>query len=187
MHTSFPRTLVALAAATALALPAVAQQQQAHVHGKLSLDVAVDEKTITLSLEAPLDNFLGFERAPRTDEERQRVADMQAKLKAADKLLLPDPAAGCKLDKVVLSSAVLGWGDAKAGHAHDHDDDDDDDHDHDHGHDHDHDHSHADIDADITFTCAKAAQAQFIDIKLFDAYKGIRSIDAQVATRMRRA
>jgi len=173
------RALAALTVTAAMALPAVAQKQHAHVHGKLSLDVAVDDKTITVSLHSPLDNFLGFERAPRTDEERKQVSEVQAKLKAADQLLQPDPAAGCTLGKVVLHAPVLGWGDAAHSHDHAHDHDDDEEHDHDHNHDHG---SHGDLGASITFTCAKAAQAQFVDVKLFDAYARIRSIDAQIAS-----
>ncbi|MFT3778392.1 MAG: DUF2796 domain-containing protein [Ottowia sp.] len=152
-------------ASLALALPAAAQQQHAHTHGRLALDAAVDAQSITLAVESPLDNFLGFERAPRTDAERKRVSDLVARLNAADQLFQPDPAAGCKLSKVDLQSAALGLG--RAGEAHGHD--------HDHG-------EHADIDMSVVFTCADAAQARFIDVRLFDAYKRLRTIDAQVAS-----
>lgn len=162
------------------ALPALAQQH-AHTHGRMSLDVAVDAQTLTLAIESPLDSFLGFERAPRTDAERQRVSDMVARLNAAQQLFVPDPAAECTLSSVTLSSAALGLGDPKK----------EDDHPHGHGHDDkkrpdgkkDHaEDEHADIDVDIVFQCAKATQARFIDVKLFDAFKRIRAIDAQVAT-----
>ncbi|QBK06120.1 DUF2796 domain-containing protein [Hylemonella gracilis] len=153
------------------ALPVLAQQH-AHTHGRLSMDVAVDAQTLTLAIESPLDSFLGFERAPRTDAERKRVSDMVARLNAADRLFQPDPAAECTLSKVTLNSAALGLGDAKQ------------EDDHGHGHDgkkgHDQD-EHADIDVDIVFNCAKATQASYVDVKLFDAFKHIRAIDAQVA------
>jgi len=171
------RAISALAAVLAVALPATAQQH-AHTHGRLALDVAVDAQSITLQIESPLDGFLGFERAPRTDAERKRVSDMVARLNAADQLFQPDPEAGCQLSKVALSSAVLGLGDAKK-----------EDHGHDHQHSHadkkGHDHAedeHADIDVNIVFACAKAAEARFIDVKLFEAFKRIRTIDAQVAS-----
>lgn len=154
------------ALALAAALPVAAHQHahahapaQAHTHGQLTLDVAIDAQTITLAVAAPLDSFLGFERAPRTDAERQRVADMVARLKAADQLFQPDAAAGCKLARVDLASAALGLGAAQGT---------------DPG-------EHADIDVDIVFRCAKAADARFIDVKLFDAYPRLRSIEAQVA------
>lgn len=168
------RTLVSFFGAWAFALP-VAAQQHAHAHGRMALDVAVDAQSITLAIESPLDGFLGFERAPRNDSERKRVADMVARLKAADQLFQPDPTAGCKLSKVSLDSAVLGLGDArkavedergpthagKVPHAED---------------------KHADIDVDIVFTCVKAADARFIDVRLFDAFKRMRTIDTQVAS-----
>lgn len=168
----FPSSLVpglaavralALAAAALAALPAAAHPH-AHTHGHMDLSVAIDAQTITLALEGPLDGFLGFERAPRTGAERKKVADMAARLKAADKLFLPDTAAGCKLSKVELDSEVLGLHGAQQ---------------HDHGHGENA--GHADIAVDIVFTCAKAVDARFIDVKLFEAYPRLRSIDVQVA------
>ena len=157
-----------------LASLVMAQQQHAHTHGRLALDVAIDSQTITLTMEAPLDNFLGFERAPRTDVERKSVATMVARLNAADTLFIPDSRAECRLSKVTLESAVLGLGDnakrdtaatqsaaAKGQPAQD---------------------EHADIDVSIVFSCAKAALARQIDVKLFDAFKGTKNIDAQVAS-----
>jgi len=44
---------------------------QAHEHGVARLSVAVDGKRRTIELDAPLDGWLGFERAPRTDAERK--------------------------------------------------------------------------------------------------------------------
>ncbi|MFT3960918.1 DUF2796 domain-containing protein [Propionivibrio sp.] len=149
-------------------------QQHAHTHGRVELDVAIDTQAITLQIESPLDNFLGFERAPRTDAERKRVADMVARLNAADRLFQPDPGAECKLAKVDIESTVLDLGGAKKEEDHHHAHD---------GHDKKDDggHEHADIDVTVVFACAKAAAARFIDVKLFDAFKGIRTIDAQVA------
>ena len=85
-----------------------------HEHGVAHLDVAVDGQRLTISLETPLENLLGFERAPRTETERKSVALLQERLKAPTKLLLIDPAAGCSKGQVELFSAALGWGQAKA-------------------------------------------------------------------------
>ena len=153
----FKPFLTLVLAATALS---AAAHPHAHTHGLMALDVAVDARTITLAIAAPLDSFLGFERAPRNAAERQQVADMVARLKAADKLFQPDAAAACQLATVDLESPALGLG---AAHGHGEKDE------------------HADIAVDIVFTCAKAAAARFIDVKLFDAYPRLRSIDTQVA------
>lgn len=139
--------------------------QHAHTHGQLELDAAIDGQTITLQIASPLDNLLGFERAPRTEAEKRQVADLVARLNAADLLLQPDPAAQCRLDTVRLQSAALGLGDP-AGHGHDPEDE----------------HGHADIDIKIVFSCDKADAARFVDVKLFEAFKGLRTIHAQVAS-----
>jgi len=148
-------------------------QQQAHTHGLLAFDVAIDAQNITLTMEAPLDNFLGFERAPRTDAERKNVAALVKRLNAADTLFIPDPKAECRLSSVTLESKVLGLGASekaaagasaattKAPVAHD---------------------DHADIDVAIVFSCAKASLARQIDVRMFDAFPRLRRIDAQVAS-----
>ena len=162
-------TMVALACALTTTL-SIAGQQHAHTHGRLTLGVAVDAQTISLGIESPLEAFLGFERAPRTETERKLVSDMTARLNAADQLFQIDPAAGCKLSRVELNAPVLGFGPQKQES-------------HDHGKDHSHEaDEHADIDMDVTFTCAQAGQARYIDVKLFDTFKRIRAIDAQVAS-----
>jgi len=153
---------LALVASTLMAALPAAAHTHAHTHGHMTLDVAVDAQTITLALESPLDSFLGFERAPRSEAERKRVAEMVARLKAADQLFQPDAAGGCKLSQVDLASEALGLGAAQ-------------------GHGHGDKAEHADIAVNIVFTCARAAHARFIDVKLFEAYPRLRSIDAQVA------
>lgn len=148
-------------------------QQHAHTHGLLSLDVAVDAQGITLRMEAPLDNFLGFERAPRSAAERKSVDAMVKRLNAADGLFVPDPKAECRLSSVTLESSVLGLvaggkpaaaapsTTARTAAAQD---------------------DHADIDVVIVFNCAKAPLAKQIDVRLFDAFPHLRTIDAQVAS-----
>ncbi len=171
---SAPAAILALTLTTFASANA---QQHAHTHGHMQLDVAVDTHSLTLQIESPLDNFLGIERAPRNDAERQRVSDMVARLNAADELFHPDPSAGCKLSKVDIHAAVLGLPGADAAE-----------HDHDHGHGHDDaahadaDDEHADIDVSVVFACAQASSARFIDVKLFEAFDNIRSIDVQVAS-----
>ena len=170
LRAALPAAITALALAVPLSAGAGKHDhdhghQRAHTHGHAELDVAIDRQTITLHLSSPLDGIVGFERAPRTDAERKRVSEATTRLQAADRLFVPDPAAGCKLSQATLSSPVLGLGKAE-------------------GHDHGHSHTdkHHDIDVHIVFACTDAGKARFIDVKLFDAFKRIRSIDAQVAS-----
>ena len=141
-------------------LPAEAQQQHAHVHGQIKLDVAVDGPTVVIDMASPLDNIVGFERAPKTDAEKKSVEDAVAQLRAADKLFIIDPAANCKLGPVDLRSAALGLGKPDANEPE----------------------GHADLDATFSFNCTNAAAARFIDLNLFSVFKGLRLVDSQIAS-----
>jgi len=159
------RRISGLAIATALFaaapfLSAQAQQQHAHVHGQMKLDVAIDGPTVVIDMESPLDNIVGFERAPKTDAEKKTVADAVAQLRAADKLFAIDPAANCKLGPVDLRSGALGLGNPDPSEPV----------------------GHADLDATFSFNCTNAAAAKFIDLNLFSAFKGLRQIDSQIAS-----
>ncbi len=156
---AFPITTFALAS---LLLTATASHaaEQAHAHGLAKLEVAVEPTTLSIQLESPLDNMVGFERAPRNDKERQRTQAAVAKLTAADVLFKIDPAAQCKLAKVELTSAVLKLGkpdpaEEKSGHA--------------------------DIDGSFEFTCVDASKAAYIDLSLFE-FAGLKRLEVQVAT-----
>lgn len=161
----------ALAAATclaSLALPAAAHK--AHTHGRIELDVAVEAKRISLRMESPLHDLVGFERAPRSVAERGRVTALAEQLRAADKLFVPDPAAGCTLADAQVESPILGLGAAAqaasaapaaaakpAGE------------------------EHADLVLTVDFDCREAEAARYIDVRLFDAFAGVRTVAAQVA------
>ena len=133
----------------------------AHEHGAVNLNVAVEGGKITLQMESPLENLLGFERAPRTDAERKSTAAMLTRLKAADTLFKIDPAAQCALASVELNSAALKLGTPEPAAASG---------------------EHADLDATFVFTCQAGAKAGFIDVAFFDAFQRMRRIEVQVVT-----
>ncbi len=153
----------ALAVASALApLAARAQLQpaaHAHVHGIASLDVGIDAASITLTLSSPLDNLIGFEHPPHTDAERKAADAAVASLRQGETMFAIDPAAGCTLKSVDLSSAALGVGhpdpsEAQAGHA--------------------------DIDGSYEFACKTPQSARFIDVGLF-RFAHMQKVAARVA------
>jgi hypothetical protein len=156
-----PRAFCALAftgLATAMPLAASAQAR-AHVHGQLRLDIVVEGPTVVIEMESPLENFVGFEHAPKTEAEKKAVDEVVAQLRAADQLFRIDPAANCKLGPVNLRSAALGLGKAEAGAE-----------------------GHADLDGSFAFNCTKATEAKSIELGLFGAFKGLRQVDAQIVT-----
>ena len=153
--------LLASAALVAAPFALQAQSQPAHVHGQIKLDVVVDGPTVVVTMESPLDNFVGFERAPRNDDEKKTVDEAVAKLRAADTLFAIDPAGNCKLGPVNLQSPALGLGQAAAADAAG---------------------GHADLDATFAFNCTNATAVKYIDVSLFTAFKGLRQIDVQIAS-----
>jgi hypothetical protein len=129
-----------------------------HEHGVVKLDVAVEPGRVTLLMDSPLANLIGFERAPRTDAERKLVDAALTTLNAAATLFKIDPAAGCTPSPVELHAAALEGGKPDAGQA---------------------EASHADIDASFSFKCKKIVPA-FVDVGLFAAFPGMQRLDVQI-------
>jgi len=170
-----------LVACMALAASA-AHAGKAHEHGVVRLDVSVEGSTLNIDMLAPLDNWLGFERAPRTDAERKAAAEVLARLRNPQQgapLFATDAGAQCQLTLAEVSAPVLEPGAkpaAKTGAAPvtpaaapkpaptpspkgD---------------------EHADLEARYTFQCAQPGQLRTLDLGLFDAYKRIQRIHVQV-------
>ncbi len=147
-----------LAGLLCVALPAAAGK--AHEHGIARLDVAVEPTRVVFMLELPLDSLLGFERAPRTDAERQAADAALARLRDAGALFRVDPAAGCRLDRVDLRSGALGLGGAVPSSD-----------------------GHDDLDATFEFDCPQAPKAGFAEIGLFAALPRLQRVDVQAVTR----
>ncbi len=90
-----------------LAAAAAAAAERAHQHGVASLQVVLDGNTLTVTLDSPLDNLLGFERGPRSEAERQAVRALAQRLHAETSLMLPSPAAQCQRQAVELVSDTI--------------------------------------------------------------------------------
>jgi Protein of unknown function (DUF2796) len=151
-----------------LALPSAASADRPHQHGTVKLDVVVEGDRLTLALDAPLDNLLGFERAPRSEAERRAAADVLARLRAGAALFSPDAAAQCTLRQTEVSAPVLapgaqggaqGGGQGGQGGQG----------------------GHADLQASYQFNCVMPQQLRRLGLGLFDAFPRIQRITVQVA------
>lgn len=150
-----PTALIApTLAALLLSLPAAAHK--AHVHGVATLTMAVDGSTLSITLEAPLDGFVGFERPPRSDAERKTATDAMARLKDGAALFKPDAAAGCTLAEATVDAPVLQPGAKAAG-------------------------DHADLDASYSFRCSQPQALRQVEVMLFDGFQRLTRIEVQVA------
>jgi len=149
-------TLLICCAAAALASTAFAHEPGAHVHGVAKLQVAIDGGTLTLSLESPLDNLLGFEHLPKNEQQRAAVRAMAATLKQPAVLFVATPAAQCQVAAVTLTSPVL---ETQAKNAD----------------------GHSDLDGDFVFRCAQPAALRDIEVKLFAAFPHLQRLDVELA------
>jgi hypothetical protein len=168
-----PRKLAVTTATLLLSsmLTVSAQAHEAHVHGVGKLDVALDGHTLSLHLDSPLVNLIGFEHAAQSPSDRKSAQNMAATLRNASRVFVTSAAAACKVSQVKLVSAaidpvLLGEATAAPDHHEDHD-------------------GHADLDADFSFQCDNPERLQTIDVRLFDAFKGFVSIDVQLVTAKR--
>lgn len=173
MTTHSTRTEVALHL-FAIAIPlgslqaAQAVEPGAHVHGVAELRIVVDGARLDVALETPLDNVLGFEKAPRTEPQRAAVRALAGKLRQPQ-LLQPTPAARCqpastRLQSAVLPPELLGESGPPAAKGKESAEGDD----------------HADLDASFSWQCAVPAELKGLRVGLMQTFPGIRRIDVQV-------
>ena len=150
----------AFAAASAPTVDASAHvHQHAHVHGVAKLGVAVQDQTVTISLESPLDSVIGFEHAANTPAQKAMVDALQARMKAPQDLFRFDAAAACTFSKSEAESAIFQPAPANSAAQ-----------------------EHADLDASFEFTCAHPDKLTTLDVALFQIYPKLKKLDVDVAT-----
>lgn len=147
-------TLLAGALATSAALAA-----PAHEHGIARLNIAVEDRAVLIELDTPLDNLLGFERAPRSAAERRAADAAVARLRDAAALWRFDADAACRSAAVALHSAALGLGEVAAGAAHG---------------------DHADLEASWRFDCERPPRA--LEHGLFEAFARLQRLEVRSVT-----
>lgn len=132
----------------------LAHAHGAHQHGVGRLEVAVEGTSLEIRLISPLDNFLGFERAPRNERERAAAADLLKRLRSAEGLFSPTAAAGCTLTDAQVEAPVLEGGQGGDGHA--------------------------DLSALWRFTCAQPERLTGLRVHLFRDHARLKTLQAAV-------
>jgi hypothetical protein len=105
-----------LASTVALAAtPALAQKRSvdAHEHGASALNIAIEGTKVTIELEAPGNDIVGFEKEAKTDKQKAAVEAAKTKLAAPLELFVMPAAAGCTAAKPGAIEIKYG----KAGHS----------------------------------------------------------------------
>lgn len=129
---------------------------QAHEHGSATMDVALEGPELAIELVMPLDSLVGFERAPRTQAERQAADAALARLRDGAALFRLNAEAGCALADVAVKAPVLEQpAAARSGHA--------------------------DANASYEFRCKAPAALRTVDVRLFDAFARLERVRVQAA------
>jgi hypothetical protein len=73
------------------------EQHAAHAHGKVTLNIVLEANQLTIELDSPAVNVVGFEHEPRSKEEQSAVASANAHLRDSRKLFGFPPQAKCRV------------------------------------------------------------------------------------------
>ncbi len=127
----------------------------AHVHGHATLDVAIDGAEVTVELDTPADNLLGFERVPRSAADKQQAGKVLAQLGQPAQLFRLNPEAQCSAATPAIEAPLL-IGRPVSG-------------------------EHNDIGASYSYRCAKPAALARLDVFLFEVFPRLQQIRLQLA------
>jgi hypothetical protein len=180
MQTSTIAALAALAvAATAPSLARAVEEHRElgpHVHGHGNLNIAVEDKRVSMELEVPGMDIVGFEHDATTDDQKGAMEKAKAQLAQPLAVFKLPVAAGC----TVADAKV----ELEAEHHRDGDGDDDHDHDKAAGEDHDHDghEGHKQFHVTYALDCAKPANLTAIDFDYFKLFAGAHDLTVNVVT-----
>lgn len=175
--------LIGLAASAALA-EEEHRELGAHVHGHGTFNVAIEAGRVSMELEAPGMDIVGFEHAAANPEQQAKLQAAKADLAKPLELFAVPAAAGC-----TVAQADVELENEQAGAEHDHGDHDHHaDHDHD-GDDKDHDHDHADaahghshFHVAYALTCAAPEALTAIDFGYFKRFPGAQGLTVNVVS-----
>lgn len=181
----------------ALTAPAKAEgehrQLGPHVHGHGSFNVAIEGNKVSMALEVPANDIVGFEHEANDDKQRQAIKTGTATLKNALSLFAPPKAAGCKVvsNEIELHrpSAEEAKHDEHAKHDDHAKDDDHEKHDEHAKHEDHDDHAdgeagqgHSEFHANYVLECAKPANMTALTFDYFKAFPRAKELDVVVLT-----
>jgi hypothetical protein len=141
---------LAMVAATAPA-PAQHRHAGAHEHGRGTLNVAVEGKRVSMELEVPGADIVGFEHAAKTSQQKAAVEKGKQQLLAPQTLFQLPAAAGCA---VSAANVAVDSGDGKG--------------------------EHSEFHAQYTFDCQAPASLTSIDFDYFRTFSRAKRLDVSV-------
>ena len=166
---------ICLAFATVAVAEDKHRQLGAHEHGHGSFNIAIEGKRVSMELEAPGADIVGFEHKARTKEQRAAVSTAKETLKQIANVVGLPSAAGCKLQKASVELHVEGEDHhehkhAEKGKAKSHGSKEGAD-----------EGSHSEFHAEYQLTCAAPERLVEITFPYFENFKGAEELEVSVA------
>jgi hypothetical protein len=134
---------------------------EVHQHGVARLNLVLDKDSLLLFFETPLENLVGFERAPRTESERKAAAAALGLLRAGDDLFRPNQRARCVFENVRVDANLLErslTGVKTPATSAD---------------------EHAELTAQYQFKCAQPSALSSLGVHLFQSFERMTRVDVQ--------
>lgn len=163
------RTAVLLVAGIGFVLPAGTAQAQhrelgPHQHGHGTLNIAIEGGRVSMELDVPGADIVGFEHGAKTKAQRAAVENAKAQLASPLSLFVLPKSAGCSVKQANVK--IEGADEGKAGHAKDAKE---------HA-------EHSDFNADYVLECAAADKLTSIQFPYFDKFSGAEELEVNLVT-----
>ena len=142
-------------------LGASAAAQSTHVHGQGQVSMAIDQNLISMTLESPGADIIGFEHEARTAEEKTAVAEALKQLSDPMFVIQLPGSASCK---VIQASSEVASENGDEGHA-----------DHDEHEEHENE-AHGSFIAEYQLECTNIAAINSITFVYFDHFRNAQSL-----------
>jgi len=153
---------------------------ESHTHGDAELAVVLEGNVVTIELDTPLYNLLGFEHAPKTEAQKTTASRAEKNLGQGKGLFSFNQGAGCELISNIQDIHLFEHESREDEHD-DHDDEHDDHHDEDHHEEHSEDahddETHKDVILQYEFQCQKPSSLSNVSVNLFEFFSELSEID----------
>jgi len=158
-----------------------ARSADAHSHGDAELAIVLEDGVVTIELDSPIHNILGFEHAPETEAQKAALKQAELQLERGEALFTFNDKAKCTTLSDNMHVSLFDSAEDEHGH---HDDDHHDDAEHkdakshdestddDHGED-----THKDVLLTYEFKCQSPAMLTNVNINLFEFFKELSEVD----------
>ena len=160
----------------------------AHVHGQGNLNLVIEDNKLVLSVTLPAEDVIGFERAPKSKEEKLVVDRAIARLKDVHSMFEFQKEARCKLleQAFVSADAILNFENKKSKHKSHHKDKSKK-HSEPTHQESSHVHKslsvgHSDIQVSYMLECSSVSHLKQIKVLLFELFPNIQKLKAQLVS-----